>query len=491
MSEREMRDLIAKLERQLGVDWARIVEWLRESNPVDAIENRYRELGIAGDLVKETQAAAERFAASVNEASAASGRAAAKWLDRKVADSLISYNATNHRAVAQAQQNRYQFVREISDEQRAVVRRAVSDGVLRGDNPRVIARDIRESIGLTEIQSGHVSSYRRALESGDWDNALGRQLSDARSDRTIRRIRSSRGVLTGEQVDVMTERYRKNYVTFRAETIARTEALRAANDGTRELFKQAVERSDILASELETTWCAGPATKHARDSHQHLDNKSVAYGEDFKLPGGVRMTGPGDPRGGVKNNANCRCTTSTTYTEEAAVPVPVAVKAPQPVPAVPVVPPEPVAPIVVTERKNEKRVAAARKAAEASVERRREIHSAARSNLPQELHVVWDKEGHKFMQEEAGRIRGVKDRVNASSTLSQAFAEKYGSGDASVFGNEGDRFYMRTEIEAKHAESWADEQERKYYAAAKEAAHHDDEPATFTPSKASDDDPPF
>jgi hypothetical protein len=50
-------------------------------------------------------------------------------------------------------------------------------------------------------------------------------------------------------------------------------------------------------------------------------------------------------------------------------------------------------------------------------------------------------------------------------TLSQAFAEKHGSGAETAFGNEGDRFYKRAEIEAQHAESWADEQERKYHEA--------------------------
>lgn len=156
---------------------------------------------------------------------------------------------------------------------------------------------------------------------------------------------------------------------------------------------------------------------------------------------------------------------------------------------------EPTAP--PKERKNAKRVAAAKVAAEASAERVREIHSAAKSNLPKELHVAWDAEGHKFMREEAGRIKGVKDRVNASSTLSQAFAEKYGSGAETMQGNEGDRFFKRAEIEAKHAESWADEQERKYYAAAQREA--DDgrgrsrsTPQQWEPPKAKDDDdPPF
>lgn len=124
-----------------------------------------------------------------------------------------------------------------------------------------------------------------------------------------------------------------------------------------------------------------------------------------------------------------------------------------------------------TERKNPKRVAAAKKAAEASAERRREIHGAVATNLSQELQVAWSKEGHKFMQEEAGRIRGVKDRVNAASTLSQAFAEKYGSDQETVNSNEGDRFYKRQQIEAEHAHSWADEQTRKHHEAERLAAY--------------------
>lgn len=117
-------------------------------------------------------------------------------------------------------------------------------------------------------------------------------------------------------------------------------------------------------------------------------------------------------------------------------------------------------------RSNPKRVEAARRAAAASVERRREIHSAVASNLPPELRTAWDHEGYKFLQQEAPRIRGVKDRISAASKISEAFTEQYGSASETLIGHEGDRFFRRAEIEAKHAESWANEQERKYYARA-------------------------
>jgi hypothetical protein len=126
-------------------------------------------------------------------------------------------------------------------------------------------------------------------------------------------------------------------------------------------------------------------------------------------------------------------------------------------------------PIIWERKKNPNRVAAAKIAAEASAERRREILSAVASNLPQELQAAWSKESHKFMQQEAPRIRGVKDRISAASKISEAFAEQYASGSESAHGNEGDRWHRRAEIEAKQAESWADEQESRYYEAAMRA----------------------
>ncbi len=118
-----------------------------------------------------------------------------------------------------------------------------------------------------------------------------------------------------------------------------------------------------------------------------------------------------------------------------------------------------------TPRPNMKRVEAARKASAASVERLREIHSAVSSNLPQELQAAWGSEGYKFLRQEAPRIRGMKDRINASSKISEAFTEQYGAASETSRGYEGDRFHRRAEIDAKHAESWANEQERKHYAA--------------------------
>ncbi len=305
-----MARLIALLENSLGTNWRDTIEWLRDQNQIPDLEARLRSGNIEG-IVTDIEAAAQKFAADTHAAYVTAGQTSAEWLDGQVADKLIRFDQVNHRAVAAARNNEIRLVSNLSDEQRTTVHQVIIDGQQRGANPLEVARDIRSSIGLTASQSDAVQSYRRALESGDYGNALGRELRDGRSDRTLLAAGRDDRALTADQVDAMTERYRANFVTHRAETIARTESLRNAHEGSAEAIRQAVERGDIEAGSLTTTWNAGPMTRYARHNHHKLDGKSVKYGETFDMGDGVRMRYPGDEAGGVANNANCRCAAST------------------------------------------------------------------------------------------------------------------------------------------------------------------------------------
>ncbi len=308
-----MARLIAILEKALGADWIQNTDWLRNQNTVAAIETRLLAGDVAG-LVAEVEAAALKFAADTNRAYVTAGEKAAKWLDAKVDDALVRFDVTNDRAVLRARSNQYELVRGFTQEQREITRQVVGDGMRRGVNPREMARDLRGSIGLTPSQSEHVASYRRALEAGDYANALGRELRDARSDRTLQLLARDHGTLPPDRVDALVARYERNYVSYRAEVIARTEALRAAHAGTQDLFTQAIGRGDIDAAQLTKEWNAGPNTRHARADHQEMERREpIPVLEDFVLPDGTRMKHPGDPRGGAKHNAQCRCSSSVRY----------------------------------------------------------------------------------------------------------------------------------------------------------------------------------
>ncbi len=316
MSEREMQALIAKLEKQLGMDWREIVTWLRKQNPLDAIAERIEAHSI--DVLAEVDTAAASYADDLHAAYIEAGQDSAEWLNGKLDDSLIRFDVQNYRAVARAQQTKLEHVAGLSRESRETIQRILAEGAPRGTNPRVMARDIRDSIGLTSKQSQHVENYRRALDEGRFGRAMRYELRDARSDRKLRRLMRDKSSLSAAEIDALVERFRRNYISFRATTIARTEGLRIAHQGHDDAIQHAIDSGDIDATQLEEVWHSGRGRGKRREQHRAMNNKRVPFGTDFVLPDGTHMRGPGDPRGGAKHNANCACAKSTVISELAA-----------------------------------------------------------------------------------------------------------------------------------------------------------------------------
>lgn len=316
MSERSMRQLLALIARRVGLSYKDVTDWLRDENSLTSIEERIIRGEFASAIIKMDDAA-KMIASEITESYITSGRAAAKWLDSKITDKLVRFDTTDLRVVQRARANELELVSGFRDEQlqiaRQITQRAMVEGAQGGINPRRVAQDFRDSIGLTETQEAHVASYRRALEAGDFGNVMRRELHDDRSNKLLRRLGKSGEALTPAQVDKYTEVYRSNYIGHRATTIARTEALRNANAGVGDAIDQAIRRGDVDAAELVKTWHAGPRTPDARDTHRAMDEASVGVNEDFVLADGTRMARPGDPRGGPENTISCRCTISTSF----------------------------------------------------------------------------------------------------------------------------------------------------------------------------------
>jgi len=308
-----MKRLLELIEKHLGKGYLEIADWIRDQNSLSDIEARIASGDYFGAIGKIEDAAA-KLAATIHQTYVTAGRTEAEWMDGKpaLADKLIRFDETNEHTVRRAKENEYKLVTGYVQEQREKTRAVLTEGLARGANPREMARDLRDGLGLTPNQDQHVRNYRRSLEQADWSRALGYELSDDRTDRTVTRLQRDGGGMTSRQVDEAVNRYRTNYVNHRAEVIARTEGLRAANEGSAELMRQAVDRGDVEAEMLITMWHAGPATLDARGDHQALDGQTIRHGEKFTLPDGTQMAHPGDPAGGAKHNANCRCTVSTT-----------------------------------------------------------------------------------------------------------------------------------------------------------------------------------
>ena len=195
---------------------------------------------------------------------------------------------------------------QITDAQREAIRQAIADqSVMRGIGPLDVARTIKQAIGLTTYQRGVVASYRVQLEQLD-PRALERELRDKRYDRTIRAAIEQNTPLSGEQVDAMTDAYHRKMLALRAQTIARTEALRATSYGGLARAQEILDRH----SELEVTkrWLATD-DERTRDTHRDLNGKEVdGMTGHFVTSAGNALRWPLDETGVAEEVINCRCT---------------------------------------------------------------------------------------------------------------------------------------------------------------------------------------
>src|SRR4051812_13318872 len=146
-------------------------------------------------------------------------------------------------------------IREITEEQEQIVRNVVTDAMAAGHPPAKIAGLIREHIGLTPYQAQQVANYRADLESLN-TTALRRELRDKRFDMPVARAIADGKALSPGQVDRFTSQYHDNWLRLRASTIARTEALHAANMGGRLAVEQAIEQGGTSGFDVERTWIA-------------------------------------------------------------------------------------------------------------------------------------------------------------------------------------------------------------------------------------------
>lgn len=221
---------------------------------------------------------------------------------------------TNPEAVRYLQTHIPTLIREVNRETMEAARDAVLRGMTEGRPAPKIAREVRDSIGLTRSQALAVSNFRRQLETGEmgsgkapWD----RRLSAA--ERAQARSIFSAGGASGPQVDALAERYYESLVNRRAKNIARTEVHRAFAEGQEELWRQAVQQGLLIPELTRRVWIVTPDDR-LRPSHAAIPGMNpggVPLGQPFDTPFGPVMS-PGDPHPEL---INCRCTVALEIDE--------------------------------------------------------------------------------------------------------------------------------------------------------------------------------
>lgn len=139
----------------------------------------------------------------------------------------IAFNDVNVRAVRWAERNAAAQITAISGTTRRSVNDAITDAIRQGVNPRVLSRHIENLVGLTP---GHARAVDRLFNSFDLDTQIDQALkvSGVKSRRLLR---------------------------WRAETIARTETIRAANMGQQLVWDTALDEG-LLEPGTAKVWLA-------------------------------------------------------------------------------------------------------------------------------------------------------------------------------------------------------------------------------------------
>lgn len=208
-------------------------------------------------------------------------------------------------------------ITEITKDQRVAIREQLVDGMSKGLNSRASALELvgrvgasgrREGgiIGLTSSQAEWSRNYRDKLASDNPLAALDYKLRDKRFDAAVLRAAEAGEPVPKELRDKMVRTYNNRALRYRAETIARTEAMASLHQSQEEAIRQGISEGAIEGEAVTEIWRATKDDR-TRDSHAAMDGQEVERGEPFITGNGVYLMYPGDPNGPPEEVINCRC----------------------------------------------------------------------------------------------------------------------------------------------------------------------------------------
>lgn len=244
----------------------------------------------------------DRLPEAILDTMASGGEEAAKLARRRdsffrSAQLEVEFDRANPRAVEAAQQRAAELVVEVGPATREAIRELVVAGILEGIAPRELARRVRLALGLTSRGARAVVNLEVALRAAE-PGTLVVRFPEAPTVRTIPgfRVRIPAGGLTEAEIERRIAQYARMQLNLRARTIARTETMRAANAGARELWRQAIDRRQ-LPGDVRRVWITARDAA-VRDAHRVMEGVTVGVDEPFNVPDGT--TEPGQA-------PNCRC----------------------------------------------------------------------------------------------------------------------------------------------------------------------------------------
>lgn len=317
-------DLISAWEGPLRKAFMEAVYNLRDAAQIDMIAKMLERGDIDGALraVGLDPAAFRGFDRTISDAYESGGLYTSNIIpvtrDAEGFRVVFQFAIRNPRAEAWLKDHSSQAVSEILDDQRNMIRARLTAGMEKGVNPRTAALDLvgrinpatkkREGgvIGLTSTQEEWVRGYEDALASDKPSDALTRALRDKRFDAAVMRAEKAGEPVPADLRAKMAQAYRNRALRYRAETIARTEAMASLHQSQDEAMKQAVEKGAVNAGVISYIWRA-TKDKRTRDTHRAMDGQTKPMGVPFQSPSGAFLAFPGDPDAPAAEVIRCRC----------------------------------------------------------------------------------------------------------------------------------------------------------------------------------------
>lgn len=230
------------------------------------------------------EVAREPFTKALSAVARAAGRASAKQTthrqiqkadeqDTRTIIELI-FNSEAPEAELWARQNSGVLIQGITDESLGSVRETIATYLRTGEDYGKGAQKIKDAVGLTRQQAGALARYR---------DSLGEQGAPP------------------ARVDRLTESYRERLLKYRAETISRTETIKASNKGAMLYWQQLIGTGAIARGDARKVWIVTPDDRLCPVC-EPLGGESVGIDDQFSTSIGSVDAPPLHP--------NCRCAIS-------------------------------------------------------------------------------------------------------------------------------------------------------------------------------------
>jgi len=215
------------------------------------------------------------------------GRITAKAFSNSIAKANTpklnyDFNPSLPDAVAAARTNAATSITQIKKSTRDAIRQMVQDALQDGLAPWELAEQVEQVVGLTGRDAVAVGKYRDAMM-----QTKSRSAANSAANQYARRLLASR-----------------------ATTIARTETIKASNEGQQAYWSQGVASGDISPATVVKVWIATIPSERTCGICSTMDGKTAPIDSSFTYGGGAYLHPPVHP--------NCRCTTGLVLNDDIA-----------------------------------------------------------------------------------------------------------------------------------------------------------------------------